>query len=64
MKDQAQPIMQFSGYPLSLAERGQPGPVPLAIVQPEPHTQTIFIQKNLISNDPSNWDETWFSGYE
>jgi hypothetical protein len=66
MKDQSQVAIQYSGYPLTVAEptkktKEDPG-LPLVRIQPDP--KTTFIQKSPISNDPQYWDLSWFNGYE
>ena len=65
MKDRSQLAIQYSGYPLSVAEiKQKPSLKPgMSVVKPlDDHTTSV--QKNRITNDPVNWDENWFSNYE
>jgi hypothetical protein len=63
MKTQHETPIQFSGYPLSIAETKQKEKkIDLTIVKPL-YTQ-IPNQKNSIVNDPNNWDIDWFNSYE
>ncbi len=66
MKDRSQSAIQYSGYPLSVIENKTPVIKPAVVRMPvtQTHTQTTFIQKNQISNDPINWDLNWFGCYE
>jgi hypothetical protein len=65
MKDQSGTAIQYSGYPLTIAEPKQKWKQsPLTAVKPEVNPKTTSIQKSKISNDPKNWDEGWFNGYE
>ena len=66
MKDQTGAAIQYSGYPLTIVELKQkPRQYKLTIVKLEiNHRQTTSIQDSKITNDPRNWDETWFNGYE
>jgi hypothetical protein len=65
MKHQSQAMIQFSGYPLRIAEPKQkPRTTTLVLVKPEVDQHTTAIQKNKISNDSNYWDESWFNGYE
>ena len=66
MKDHSQAAIQFSGYPLSIADRKQKlkQQAELIALKPKVNNQTTFIQKNKITNDPKNWDLDWFTGYE
>jgi hypothetical protein len=65
MKDQSRAAIQFSGYPLTIAEpnkksKENPG---LAVVKTA-NDQTTSVQKSTITNDPKNWDLNWFNNYE
>ena len=65
MKDQsgaAIPI-QYSGYPLSVADLTKQQKSALTIVKTL-NQETTFVQENEITNDPVNWDLNWFSNYE
>ena len=65
MKDQsgaAIPI-QYSGYPLSVADLTKQQKPALIIVKTL-NQETTFVQENEITNDPDNWDLNWFSNYE
>ena len=66
MKVQSQAAIQFSGYPLSTADKKhRPAQeLKLTVVKPERTDQTTSIQKNKITNDPKNWDLDWFGSYE
>ncbi|HWJ92891.1 MAG TPA: hypothetical protein VNR87_17370 [Flavisolibacter sp.] len=65
MKDHSQTAIQFSGYPLTLVEPSQKKwEVKLSVIKPVVYGPTTLIQQNKISNDPQNWDEDWFGGYE
>jgi hypothetical protein len=64
MKDHSQAI-QYSGYPLSIADLKQkPKKKGEMAVVKTANDQTSFVQENNISNDPKNWDLTWFNNYE
>ena len=66
MKDQSQAAIpiQYSGYPLSIADlKKQQQQTNLAVVKTA-NQQTTFVQENEITNDPNNWDLTWFNNYE
>jgi len=64
MKDQSQAI-QYSGYPLSIADLTEKSKKKgeMAVVKTA-NDQTTSVQENKISNDPKNWDFTWFNNYE
>lgn len=66
MKNSSTAMMQFSGYPLTIVEikKAKAGTLVPVKKQPSPNTTTTAIQNNKISNDPQNWDEGWFNGYE
>ena len=66
MKDLTRAAIQYSGYPLSIAEpkTKTEKKTGLYVIKPEVYRITTFIQKNRITNDPHNWDVDWFSGYE
>jgi len=64
MKDHSQAAIQFSGYPLNIVEPKKKTTVKLWVIKPVVYVLTILIQQNTISNDPHNWDEDWFGGYE
>jgi hypothetical protein len=65
MKDRSEAAIQYSGYPLSVADNKieKKGTV-LQLVKMQPQIQTTFIQQSLITNDPTKWDVSWFSSYE
>jgi len=64
MKDQSQAI-QYSGYPLSIADfKQKPKKKGEMAVVKTANDQTTSVQENIISNDPKNWDLTWFNNYE
>ena len=65
MKDQSGVAIQFSGYPLRVVDLPRKNTkTKLTVIRPEVIQQTTLIQKNRITNDPANWDENWFQGYE
>ena len=66
MKQQSQAALQFSGYPLAVADPKQKREPSLAlkVFRKEVNSHTTSIQKSKISNDPLYWDEKWFNGYE
>ena len=66
MKVHSQSAIQFSGYPLSTADKkSSPAQeLKLTVVKSEQTDQTTSIQKNKITNDPKNWDLDWFGSYE
>jgi hypothetical protein len=65
MKDQSGAAIQFSGYPLSIAELKQkPWQSTLIAIKTVSNHYTTSIQQSKISNDPKNWDVNWFNGYE
>ena len=64
MKTQHEATMQFSGYPLSIAEANpKTKKVELTVVKPSANAQNLS-QKNSITDDPKNWDVEWFNSYE
>ena len=65
MKDQSRTAIpiQYSGYPLSVADLKNQQKPPLRIVKLL-NQETTFVQENEITNDPVNWDLTWFNNYE
>jgi hypothetical protein len=64
MKTQHETSIQFSGYPLSIAEPIQKNKiVELVVVKPSTDP-ALSPQKNSIGNDPENWDIDWFNSYE
>ena len=64
MKDRSQLAIQYSGYPLSVAELKQKPSKPGMTVVKSVDDQTTSVQKNRITNDPVNWDVNWFNNYE
>jgi len=65
MKDQSQAAIQYSGYPLSVADlHKKPKKESGMTVVKIANDQTTSVQKNVITNDPKNWDENWFNNYE
>jgi hypothetical protein len=65
MKAQPETTIQFSGYPLSIAEKKPKVAKPeMAIIKSATSHLTTSIQENSIANDPKNWDVDWFNGYE
>ena len=65
MKDQSRAAIpiQYSGYPLSVADLKKQQISPLTLVKTI-NQETTFVQENEITNDPGNWDLTWFNNYE
>ncbi|HEU4472584.1 MAG TPA: hypothetical protein VFR58_15930 [Flavisolibacter sp.] len=65
MKDRYQAPIQFSGYPLSVSKAKQVCRQPAKPLRPKLFFErTTAIQQNQISNDPRNWDLSWFASYE
>ncbi len=65
MKHRSEGAIQYSGYPLSIAElKPKEKGAPLMLVKVEMYISTTFIQKSRITNDPKHWDVNWFGGYE
>jgi hypothetical protein len=65
MKDQSGVAIQYSGYPLKIADLKQkPRQTNLKVIRPQIDHPTTSIQQNKISNDPQNWDLDWFQDYE
>ena len=64
MKNSSTAAIQFSGYPLTIADSKKMRPPGLVAIKKEVNQLTTSIQKNKITNDPRNWDENWFNGYE
>ena len=64
MKHSSTAIMQFSGYPLRIAEPKKPKVSNVIPIKKKVDQPTTAIQGNNLSNDPKNWDENWFNGYE
>jgi hypothetical protein len=63
MKTQHETPIQFSGYPLSIADPNQKiEKAELTVVKPL-STQAPT-PKNSIANDPKNWGIDWFNSYE
>ena len=64
MKTKHEPTIQFSGYPLKVAEIKQPiKKIEVLVSCSLPNLQIPF-SKNSPSNDPGNWDVDWFNSYE
>ena len=65
MKDQSRAAIpiQYSGYPLSVADLKKQQKPKLSIVKTF-NQETTFVQENEITNDPVNWDHNWFNNYE
>lgn len=55
--------IQYSGYPLSVADLKPLHTSKLSIVKTV-NQETTFVQENEITNDPDNWDQNWFNNYE
>lgn len=64
MKNHSGAAIQFSGYPLTVAEPKKTKETHLRLIRREPNPETTSIQQNRITNDPKNWDLNWFNGYE
>ena len=65
MKNSSTAIMQFSGYPLTIAEPKKPKVSNVIPIRKKVYLPTtIIIPVSSLSNDPKNWDENWFNGYE
>jgi hypothetical protein len=64
MKAQSGAAIQFSGYPLTIAEKQKIREQVLTVVKPGQNDHTTSVQKNSITNDSKNWDIDWFNGYE
>jgi hypothetical protein len=63
MKAQSEATIRFSGYPLRIVEAKQKNArAELIVIRssavPSPLT------KNKVTNDPVNWDVSWFANYE
>ncbi len=58
-------LLQFSGYPLSIAEnkpaRKEVKKPKLTIVKKD---SGVLPEKESITNNPQNWDLNWFCNYE
>ena len=64
MKTQHEPTIQFSGYPLRVAEPNQKNKkTELTVVHLSAIVPVAF-PKAPIANDPKNWDVDWFNSYE
>ena len=64
MKNSSTAIMQFSGYPLTIAEPKKPRVSNVIPIKKKVYQPITSLTGNSISNDPKNWDENWFNGYE
>jgi hypothetical protein len=63
MKAQSEATIRFSGYPLRIVETKQKNARAEMIVirsSAIPYPLT----KNKVTNDPGNWDASWFANYE
>jgi hypothetical protein len=64
MKQQHETTIQFSGYPLSIAETQRTiKKADLIVIKPFVTSENSFPKKS-IANDPNNWDVDWFNSYE
>jgi hypothetical protein len=64
MKTQHEPTIQFSGYPLNIVEtKPKFNRVELKVVKSLSDTQNLS-PRNIMVNDPTNWDIDWFNSYE
>jgi hypothetical protein len=64
MKAQHETTIQFSGYPLTIAdEKAASVKAELTVVKSTTGTAG-FSLKESIANDPQNWDVDWFNSYE
>ena len=65
MKDQSRAAIpiQYSGYPLSVADLTKLQRPKLSVVK-NLNQETTFVQESEITNDPINWDLNWFNNYE
>jgi hypothetical protein len=59
----AQPL-QFSGYPLQLAEISKGEKLPVRTIVNETATASLPEMRNKLIDAPENWDESWFANYE
>jgi hypothetical protein len=68
MKDLSQAAIQFSGYPLSIADlKPKSRQAKLTAIKSmvnHPRTSFQIFPESRITNDPKNWDVNWFNGYE
>ena len=66
MKDRTRYALQFTGYPLKIAdqEKQKDHFHVLKPIAKDENVQTTFIQQNTITNDPRHWDVNWFGSYE
>jgi hypothetical protein len=65
MKHSSTAIMQFSGYPLTIAEpKKQKVSNVIPIKKKVCYQPTTSIQTSSLTSDPKHWDENWFNGYE
>jgi hypothetical protein len=66
MKDRSQYALQYSGYPLVVAEQKKDKlqASVLKLTGKELSIQTTFIQQNPITNEARHWDINWFGSYE
>lgn len=66
MKDRSQNALQYSGYPLVVAEQKKEKlqASVLKLTSKELSIQTTFIQQNPITNEARHWDVNWFASYE
>ena len=57
--------LQYSGYPLQTIETKEKAKAPLQEANKEKEKTIVLATSASKSiNDPSSWDESWFSNYE
>jgi hypothetical protein len=63
MKAQSETTIRFSGYPLRIVETKQKAErAELIVIRSSAY---LFpFTKNKVTNDPVNWDHSWFANYE
>ena len=66
MKERSRYALQYSGYPLSVADQKKEKfqTSVLKLTSKELSIQTTFIQQNPITNEARHWDVNWFGSYE
>ena len=63
MKAQSEATIRFSGYPLRVVEP-KPKNTRAELIVMRVSASYFSFTKNKVTNDPNNWDVSWFAHYE
>jgi hypothetical protein len=64
MKTALTPSLQFSGYPVKIAEMEKEEKPPAHLPANKKHPSFSEEKRSKPSEVPENWDESWFANYE